>query len=196
MFAAQQNEADLRPVAVGDDNAITARQQIRDLPRGFDHGGILIRHALVFCILDEGVAADGDDKNFHAGESAKPSRNSLSRSAAMCAASRVSTTQCTLTVVMSSLANARSCAISKMLAPSSATSPAKRASPPGRSLIVAVKRCRRPSEASPRSSTRPRIGVSMLPPLKGRTTFLPFNSGTRLARHAASGAAPAPLAAC
>ena len=64
MFAAEQNEADLRPVPVGDDNAIAMFQQVGDVMHGFDHGGILVRHAHVLRVLDERVAADGDDERF------------------------------------------------------------------------------------------------------------------------------------
>src|ERR1035437_380338 len=71
MFAAQEDETDLRTVAVGDDDAIAALQQVRDVPHRFDHGCILVRHALVPGILDERVAADGDDKGFHDGRPAE-----------------------------------------------------------------------------------------------------------------------------
>ena len=41
--------------------------------------------------------------------------------------------------------------------------------------------------------TLPSMFVSMFPPHNGNTTFLPRNSGTSPARHAASGVAPALL---
>ena len=47
VFAAQQDEADLRAVAVRDDDAVAAFQQVGDMARGLDHGGILVRHAHV-----------------------------------------------------------------------------------------------------------------------------------------------------
>ena len=46
--------------------------------------------------------------------------------------------------------------------------------------------------AKPRSSTRPRMVVSILPPQSGRTTFWPCRSGITPAKQAARGAAPAP----
>ena len=112
MLAAQQDEADLRPISVGDDNSKIALQQVRDMPNGFDYSGILVGHALMLRVLDQRIASDGDHKCFHRANqnpvTMKPSRTRRSRTAAMCAASLVSTMQCTLTVVISSLAKARS----------------------------------------------------------------------------------------
>ncbi len=65
VFAAQQDEADLRAVAVRDDDAVAAFQQVRDMAGGLDHGRILVRHAHVLRVLDERVAADGDDNRLH-----------------------------------------------------------------------------------------------------------------------------------
>jgi len=82
--------------------------------------------------------------------------------------------------------NARSCAMSLMLARVIA------ASPPGRSLITAVKRVSRPSCTKPFSITRLRIAGSMLPPQTTSATRFPASCGSRPAIIAASGTAAAP----
>src|SRR5271157_2557045 len=71
MFAAHEDEPDLRPVAVGDDDAEAPLEQVRDVADGVDDRGVLVGHALVMRILYERVAADGDDEGFHG---AKPVR--------------------------------------------------------------------------------------------------------------------------
>ena len=45
MFAAQQDEPDLRAVAVGDDDAEAALDEVGDVARGLDDGGVLVGHA-------------------------------------------------------------------------------------------------------------------------------------------------------
>eukprot|EP00967_Tisochrysis_lutea_P031113 scaffold36639_cov32-Tisochrysis_lutea.AAC.5 len=85
--------------------------------------------------------------------------------------------------------------MSLTLAPSSASTLVNSANPPGRSLTAELIRSMRPSAESPRSMTRPRIVVSMLPPQRGTITFCPLSSGTSSAapgRSAASPAAPPP----
>lgn len=59
--------------------------------------------------------------------------------------------------------------------PMSAISLAKLDMPPGLSDTVAENRMSRMSAARPRSMTRPSVVVSMFPPQRGTTTFLPRN---------------------
>ena len=65
MLAAQENEAHLRTVPVGDDNAIAVLQEVGDVAGGRHHGCVLVRHAHVLLVFDERVAAYGDDNCFH-----------------------------------------------------------------------------------------------------------------------------------
>ena len=68
---AQENEADLGPVAVGDHDAIAGGDKGGDVVRGFAGGLVLIHDRHFFAILDEGVSADGDDREgtFHGKDS-------------------------------------------------------------------------------------------------------------------------------
>lgn len=98
------------------------------------------------------------------------------------------------------------------------TSSVRRAMEPGRSGTATLKRTRRPSAASPRSITAqksaveanvdgndrkrqelynchqplPMTGMSMFPPQRRHTTFLPFRSSSLPASRAARPVAPAP----
>ncbi len=53
MLAAQQDEPDLRAVAVGDDDAKAARDEVDNVARGLDDRGVLVGHAAVILVLDE-----------------------------------------------------------------------------------------------------------------------------------------------
>jgi hypothetical protein len=53
MLAAQQDEPDLRAVAVGDDDAKAAGDEVGNVVCGFDDGGVLVHDAAVFGVLDE-----------------------------------------------------------------------------------------------------------------------------------------------
>mmetsp|Transcript_25236 Transcript_25236/g.60728 ORF Transcript_25236/g.60728 Transcript_25236/m.60728 type:complete len:208 (+) Transcript_25236:567-1190(+) len=64
--------------------------------------------------------------------------------------------------------------------------------PPGLSLTVETNRKSLPSAASPRSITRPSTVMSIFPPQRGRTTFLPFRSGHSFCNNAANPVAPPP----
>mmetsp|Transcript_9612 Transcript_9612/g.38907 ORF Transcript_9612/g.38907 Transcript_9612/m.38907 type:complete len:215 (+) Transcript_9612:200-844(+) len=98
----------------------------------------------------------------------------------------------TWTAWESSWSQARSWTICLMDAPTKAMTAHKPAMPPGLSGTTAEKRMSRPSLTRPRSSTFPRVDVSMLPPQSRTATFLPSSSGSLPARHAAIPAAPAP----
>src|SRR5581483_4923524 len=77
-----------------------------------------------------------------------PACSSAPCSAATCSWPVVSTTHITRTSDRSGPENARSCTISLIEAPVEAITCARRARPPGRSLIDTVKRVRRPSATS------------------------------------------------
>mmetsp|Transcript_17211 Transcript_17211/g.42356 ORF Transcript_17211/g.42356 Transcript_17211/m.42356 type:complete len:417 (-) Transcript_17211:535-1785(-) len=98
----------------------------------------------------------------------------------------------TCTECESSCSHARSWLICLMDAPTKAMVAHRPAMPPGRSGTTQLKRMRRPSLTRPRSSTLPSVLVSMLPPHRHTTTFLPASSGSLPAMHAAMPAAPAP----
>mmetsp|Transcript_12516 Transcript_12516/g.39556 ORF Transcript_12516/g.39556 Transcript_12516/m.39556 type:complete len:259 (-) Transcript_12516:673-1449(-) len=120
------------------------------------------------------------------------SASSTSASSWVCARSRVSTMTRVFTLDTSSTTFTRSWYRSLTDTPWLASRPVRCAREPGVSLICAVKVHRRPSTARPRSRTRPRMGVSMLPPHKMVTTFLPLSSGKVPARRAAMPSTPAP----
>src|ERR1022692_781699 len=82
----------------------------------------------------------------------------------MCLRSRVSTVHVTWVALTSGPLKALSCATWLMLAPHEAITLQSSARPPGRSLILTVKRVSRPSWTRPFSITRPRMTGSMLPP--------------------------------
>ena len=67
MFAAQQDETNLRPVAVRDNDTEAALDEIGDVFRRLDHGCVLVGHAHMLRISNERVAADGDYDRFHSG---------------------------------------------------------------------------------------------------------------------------------
>jgi len=64
VFAAQEDKADLRAVAVGDDDAVAALQQIGNVAHGLDDRSVIDRARFGGSILDERVATDGDDEGF------------------------------------------------------------------------------------------------------------------------------------
>ena len=65
MFAAQEDESDLRAVPVGNDDTKTSFDEIGDMARCLNHSRVLVGHAHVLVVLDELIAADGDDDGFH-----------------------------------------------------------------------------------------------------------------------------------
>ena len=67
MLASGEDEADLRPVAVGYHYSVAAFEEIRDVAGGFNNRCVLVAHALGAGILDERVATDGYDEGLHAG---------------------------------------------------------------------------------------------------------------------------------
>ena len=60
-FVALQDVADLRAVAVGDDGAPAGLDEVGDVGRGFANGVPLVLHLRMLRVLDERVAADGDE---------------------------------------------------------------------------------------------------------------------------------------
>ena len=65
MFAAQEDESNLRAVPVGNDDAKTCLSQIGDVARCLNHGRVLVGHAHVLVVFNERIAANGDDDGFH-----------------------------------------------------------------------------------------------------------------------------------
>src|ERR1022692_2441090 len=92
----------------------------------------------------------------------------------MCLRSRVSTVHVTWVALTSGPLKALSCATWLMLAPHEAITLQSSARPPGRSLILTVKRVSRPSWTRPFSITRPRMTGSMLPPPTTSATRFPL----------------------
>jgi len=62
-LGAPQDESDLRAVPMREEDVPALRDHAHDVPARFDGGGILVGDLLVFRILDERVAADGDDRD-------------------------------------------------------------------------------------------------------------------------------------
>mmetsp|Transcript_18485 Transcript_18485/g.60505 ORF Transcript_18485/g.60505 Transcript_18485/m.60505 type:complete len:264 (+) Transcript_18485:553-1344(+) len=111
--------------------------------------------------------------------------------AALCSDPDVSSTHLMSTWSTELYNQARSWKISLTLAPRLASTRVKSASPPGRSLTAELMRSIRQSADRPRSMTRPRIVVSMLPPQRGTRTFLPLSRGRSSAAPGSSAARPA-----
>ena len=63
-FTAAQNVADLRAVAVRDDDAPAFGDHAGDMLTGDAHGFPLIDNFGVFGVLNEGIAANGDSSEF------------------------------------------------------------------------------------------------------------------------------------
>ena len=64
IFGAQQDKADLRAVAVGDDHVPALVNHVGDVDSGFSHGSELVRDAFMCFIFDERVASDGNNGQF------------------------------------------------------------------------------------------------------------------------------------
>jgi len=71
VLAAKQNEADLGAVSMRNHDPEPALKQVRNVPNGFDHHGKLIGDTLVLRILDERIAANGNDQSFHEGRGSR-----------------------------------------------------------------------------------------------------------------------------
>ena len=70
-IGAQQDEADLRAVAVGDHDAVARGDERGDVVGRFAGRLVLVGHGDFLAVEDEGIAADGDDRErtFHGGDS-------------------------------------------------------------------------------------------------------------------------------
>ena len=60
-LGAAQDEADLRPVAVADRHVPAVLDHRGDVPAGLAGRDVLVAHRLVLLVLDQRVAADGDN---------------------------------------------------------------------------------------------------------------------------------------
>jgi hypothetical protein len=67
-FGAQQDEANLRSVAMGDDNPVALGNQRGDVVARLAGRAVLIQHGHMLGVLDQGIPADGnhDQGWFHA----------------------------------------------------------------------------------------------------------------------------------
>ena len=59
-----QDEAHLRAVAVPDDHLVAGLDHVGDMQAGLLRGLVLVFHRLVGGVLDQRIAADGDDCDF------------------------------------------------------------------------------------------------------------------------------------
>lgn len=66
VLAPQKDEADLRAIAVGDDDAVIG-DEIGDVANGLDDGGVLVRDSGVLGVGDQRVAADSQENRLHDG---------------------------------------------------------------------------------------------------------------------------------
>ena len=64
-FAAEKDEANLRPVPMGDDHTKTLFNQVGDMQGRLNHGRILVGNAHVFRVFDQRIAADSYDNGLH-----------------------------------------------------------------------------------------------------------------------------------